>query len=316
MRGPVTGLTPAGPRLGLRHEALFYAGAEELLAATVPFVEAGAAAGERVLLLLPPASRELLEPALAHLAGGGAVSFEPIEEVGRNPARLIPAWRELADRAAAEGRGLRGVGEPIWPGRDAAELEECRRHEELLGLAFAERPEWPLLCLYDAANLDLETLAAARRAHPAPRPGAAARRPPQPAAVFAGGLAPGPPEAAALAFDAGELGAVRGAVAAMAAAVGLAPERAELLVLAANEVATNSVRHGGGSGELRLWLDDGAAICEVRDRGRFTDPLVGRRRPRPDQDGSRGLWIANQVCDLVQIRSTPAGSTVRLRMRP
>lgn len=314
MRGPYPGLTPSGPRLGLRHEALFYAGPAQFLAGTVPFVEAGVAAGELVLLLLPPAGRALIAPALVGLADRGLVRIEPVEEVGRNPARLIPVWRELADRAAARGRGLRGVGEPVWPGRDAAELEECRRHEELLGLAFADGPSWSLLCPYDVVGLDRETLAAARRAHAAPR--SAGAGPPEPPPVFAGRLAPGPSEAAALRFGAGELGAVREAVTAMSAAVGLAPERGELLVLAVNEVATNSVRHGGGRGELRLWVEDGAAVCEVRDRGRFVDPLVGRRRPRPDQDGSRGLWIANQACDLVQIRSDRGGSTVRLRLRP
>lgn len=311
MAGPLSGLTPPGPRLGLRHEALLYRGADELLERVVPFVEAGVAAGEAALLFVPPLTRALLEPALARLRGRG-VRLEPIERLGRNPARLIPAWAAAARRCAAEGRRLRGVGEPAWPGREAAELEECRRHEELLDFAFAGRPRWSLLCLYDAARLDAATVEAARRAHAG---GGARARAAAAAAAFGGELPPGPREAAALAFDEGELGTVREAVAVMSAAVGMAPERAELLVLAANEVATNSVRHGGGRGELRLWAEGGAAVCEVRDRGRFTDPLVGRVRPRPDQDGSRGLWIANQVCDLVQIRSGARGSTVRLRMR-
>ena len=29
---------------------------------------------------------------------------------------------------------------------------------------------------------------------------------------------------------------------------------------------------------------------------------------------SRGFWVVNQLCDLVQVRSTPAGSAVRLHM--
>jgi anti-sigma regulatory factor (Ser/Thr protein kinase) len=37
--------------------------------------------------------------------------------------------------------------------------------------------------------------------------------------------------------------------------------------------------------------------------------------PEPGQLGGRGLWLANQLCDLVQIRCSPAGATVRLRMR-
>ena len=53
----------------------------------------------------------------------------------------------------------------------------------------------------------------------------------------------------------------------------------------------------------------------MRDDGRIEDPLVGRERPRPDQANGRGLWIANQLCDLVQVRSGHDGTEVRLRMR-
>ena len=34
-----------------------------------------------------------------------------------------------------------------------------------------------------------------------------------------------------------------------------------------------------------------------------------------DRAGGRGLWIANQLCDLVQVRSGAAGTTVRLHAR-
>jgi anti-sigma regulatory factor (Ser/Thr protein kinase) len=57
-------------------------------------------------------------------------------------------------------------------------------------------------------------------------------------------------------------------------------------------------------------------VCEVRDGGQLSDPLVGRRRPSSDQIGGRGLWIANQLCDLVQVRSSDEGAVVRLNVRP
>ena len=44
------------------------------------------------------------------------------------------------------------------------------------------------------------------------------------------------------------------------------------------------------------------------------DPLVGRVKPVPTQVGGRGLWLANQFCDLVQIRSGDDGTAVRLQM--
>jgi anti-sigma regulatory factor (Ser/Thr protein kinase) len=86
-------------------------------------------------------------------------------------------------------------------------------------------------------------------------------------------------------------------------------------VVAANEAATNSVLHGGGSGAVRAWTTDDALVCEVRDSGRIEDPVVGRVRPKAGTDGGHGLWLAHQVCDLVQVRSHRRGTAVRLHMR-
>jgi anti-sigma regulatory factor (Ser/Thr protein kinase) len=91
---------------------------------------------------------------------------------------------------------------------------------------------------------------------------------------------------------------------------GLDDERVAGVVLAVNEIATNSVRYGGGEGVLHLWSEPGALLAETRDTGSITSPLVGRELPPEDQAGGRGLWIANQICDLVQIRSSPAAGTV------
>ena len=56
-------------------------------------------------------------------------------------------------------------------------------------------------------------------------------------------------------------------------------------------------------------------ICEVRDSGRLDKPLAGRARPELGQGGGWGLWLANQLCDLVQLRTLPDGSVVRLHLR-
>jgi anti-sigma regulatory factor (Ser/Thr protein kinase) len=87
------------------------------------------------------------------------------------------------------------------------------------------------------------------------------------------------------------------------------------LVLVVNEAATNSVRHGGGEGVLRAWLTDDMLIFEVADAGAIADPLAGRERPGSGQSGGHGLWLCNQVCDLVQLRAFASGSVVRLHTR-
>ena len=88
-------------------------------------------------------------------------------------------------------------------------------------------------------------------------------------------------------------------------APGWLEEAREDLVLAVNELVTNSVQYGGGGGTLRIWTEPDALVCDVRDRGYIDDPLAGRIAPPLEQHGGRGLWLVNHLCDLVQIRSTP-----------
>jgi len=94
----------------------------------------------------------------------------------------------------------------------------------------------------------------------------------------------------------------------------LSCERTEHLILAATELASNSVRHGGGSGTMRLWHEEGTLLVEICDRGHIEEPLAGRLHPSPAQATSRGLWLVNQLCDLAQIRSAPGRTVVRVHM--
>ena len=243
-----------------------------------------------------------------------------MEVLGHNPARIIPAWREFVDEHVSANGQARGIGEPIWPGRSSAEIDECRRHESLLNVAFGDGLAWSLLCPYDIASLEDEVLEAAARSHPylAGDGGSATNAQcrelagsPDP---FAGGFGPSPGTARELAFGREGLHDLRSLVASEAEIAGLPRERATDLVIAAGELAANSVRHGGGSGTARFWREPGALVVEVADVGRIEQPLVGRVRPTPTQAGGRGLWMANQVCDLVRIRSGETGTAVRLHM--
>jgi anti-sigma regulatory factor (Ser/Thr protein kinase) len=55
-------------------------------------------------------------------------------------------------------------------------------------------------------------------------------------------------------------------------------------------------------------------VCEVTDAGYFDQPLAGRRRPDADRVGGRGMWLVNQLCDLVQVRTLPEGTVVRMHL--
>jgi anti-sigma regulatory factor (Ser/Thr protein kinase) len=302
-----------------RHEALFYEGEDGFLHGTLPFILEALDGDEPVLVAVVPKRAELLKRVLGDRAE--AVEFVDMHELGRNPARVIPAWHDFLAKHAADGHPLRGVGEPIWVGRSREEIDECERYESLLNEAFACGSQWRLLCPYDIDGLDATTIAAARLTHPAVMHEGISRRnsayqPLHRAPGPFGGSLPSPPaEREELAYTARGLGAVRSLISKRATEAGLDDTAREDLVLAINELVTNSVQYGGGGGTLRIWTETGALVCDVRDRGFIDDPLVGRLPPPVDQHGGRGLWLVNHLCDLVQVRSSPDGTVVRVHMR-
>jgi anti-sigma regulatory factor (Ser/Thr protein kinase) len=307
------------PAREFAHEALLYAGADEFVAATASFIREGVEAGEPVLVVVGAGKiARLREELNGH---GDGVLFADMADVGANPARIIPAWQAFVAEHLRDDRPVRGIGEPIWAGRSRDEVVECQRHESLLNLAFADAPAWRLLCPYDTSALDDAVIAEALRSHPiVVRSG---RRVASDQYRGLGGPArpfdlplPEPPfDTVELPFDGAHLAGSRQFVTRRAVDAGLSSGQTHDLVLAVNEILTNSIRHGGGGGTLRMWQDDGRIVCEVEDRGQITDPLVDRRRPDPNQPGGRGLWMANQLCDLVQLRSPGNGTVVRLHMR-
>jgi anti-sigma regulatory factor (Ser/Thr protein kinase) len=243
------------------------------------------------------------------------IRFAEMEELGRNPAWIIPFWRQFVDEAG--GRSVRGIGEPVWAARTPAALDECQRHEALLNVAFAPNPSWSLLCPYDAGSLDDEVLEKVAHSHPhIHRDGRLEESfsfdsDPD---CFAGTLPPPVSAPAIFPFGITDLAEVRSRVAVAAEEAGMDPRGVADLVTATSELAANSVMHGGGTGTLRIWCEGDVLLAEVEDRGRIEEPLVGRLQPGVSQEGGRGLWLANRLCDLVQIRSSEAGTTVRLHV--
>ncbi len=289
---------------GFRHEALFYEGESDYLTRTMPFVLAGLAAGDAILVAVPEPGLSALRTELG--AAADAVTFEDMATVGRNPGRIISFWDDFVRTRNGHGGAVRGIGEPIWARRSPDELVECQIHEDLLNLAFAGTEAVHIVCPYDTTALSYEVVSRARETHHdhAYDPRRALEAP----------LRPAPPGAHVEVFTADGVRGLRHELAGLARHVGLTAARTDDLVLATNEIATNSVRHGGGTGTVRAWVDGDAVVCELADAGRITDPLVGRRRPAIDAPGGRGLWLAHQLCDLVQVRSGPQGSVVRLRV--
>lgn len=304
------------------HTALFHQDLDGYLAGVGGFVRSALAAGEPVLVSVPGTRLDLLRESLGER--GSEITWTDMTELGRNPGRVLGALHDFAERHA--GRPARMVAEPVWPGRSPAELREAARHEALVNAAFAGRTGG-VLCPYDVRGLAPAVLAGARRTHPARiedgrRLAGPARA--EAALISAEWDLPLPEfdgEVFRLDYARGGLSEVREHAEGWARTTALSRARRGDLILAVSEAAANSLAHGGGKGTLRLWVAPGPAgagsevVAEIHDAGRLTDPLAGRRRPSAaSANGGRGLWMIHQLCDLVEVRTTDSGFTLRLHM--
>jgi len=303
-------INQAGSGAGIRHVAWFYRTPAEYLAAIEEFVRAGLASEEPVLVAVP---QDQL-PRDWTLPAGSSVTMADMAVVGRNPARVIPLLAAFCTRH--HGQRIRYLGEPAWCGRSDAELQEAARHEALLNLAFADA-QITIFCPYSAL-LPQAVIAEARSTHPSVRTNGSESASPGylgPTEYLAklDRLLPVPASAQTLEY-ARDLRPVRAVVAAVAERAGLPSARCTDLVIAASEVAANTLRHTGAAGTVRLWSTEREVLCQFEDTGVITDPLAGHRRPAGDLPGGQGLWLVNQLCDLTEIRTGDLGTIVRLHM--
>lgn len=118
------------------------------------------------------------------------------------------------------------------------------------------------------------------------------------------------------AFTIDSLYSLRAEIAAHASDLGLQEPRLQHMLVVATELATNAVRHGGGTGRLRLWRDADTIFCEVSDDGPgISLPLPADLRPVPlAYDGGRGLWLVRHFTDTLEIINREPGATVRVSM--
>jgi MEDS: MEthanogen/methylotroph, DcmR Sensory domain len=280
-----------------RHEALLYAGADDFAARAVPVIAGALGAGEPVLVAVDRAKIDLLRDHLG--AAASSVRWMDIRGIGHNPARIIPIWRRFV--ADSGGRPALGLGEPVWAGRTPAGLEEAQRHEHLLNLAFAGAGGFTLLCPYDTEALERAVVDQARHSHPA-APGLDAT------AALQGALPEAPAGLAELLIDGMAHSGIRGFVADQAIGTSLRLDDLAMAVTALEDSL------GWAGTRLRVWLEDGTVLAQVDDLRPVADPLAGREWPAPAGE-TRGLWLANQLCDLVRLRSSDTASTVRLSIR-
>jgi anti-sigma regulatory factor (Ser/Thr protein kinase) len=314
--GSGSGGRPASPTLV--HQALPYASDEELLSCIEPFAREGIDAGQKVIAITTPRNVGLLREAL----GARADQVEAVDGATwyRAPMRTLAADHRYVEEHRRWGR-VRVIGEIPWPLDRPAEVRGWTRYQSVVNAALATRPVWSI-CLYDLRVLPASIVVDAERTHPHLMFGRASH--PSRTYVEPGDfcramddsepLAPAPPDADDRSFSsAAELSSARRFVETVATRSGMSRNRVLQAVLATNEVATNALRHGGGRGDLRCWIEAGELIVRIEDGGKgLSDPLAGCLPPGTTQVGGFGLWLVRQMGDQVEIRSGAAGATVQL----
>ncbi len=290
--------------------------AREFASVLGPFVEEGLAAGEPVMVAMIREHANWLRDALG--AGARKVKFVDMAVLGRNPARIIPAWQSFLDDHSADGKPARGIGEPIWTGRRPEEILECQLHEALLNVAVDPKTPFWLICPYDVHGLDADVIEEAHRSHLTVMDGSQSRSHPlyggrtHVETMFEAELRPLPGEPGESAFTLENVESLFGIVTLDAYAAGLGSDKIADLAGTVRRLATASLSRGATHGTLQIWHSPQALVCDVSDNTVIDDVLVGRRSMHAD--GPDGLWQANELCDLVQVRSGSAGTLVRLYM--
>ena len=305
------------PEPSFSHEALFYSDPGSQLDAVARFVRAGLIQEDKVLVMLSSPKAEALRRSLG--ASSDSVLFVAAEGEDKNPARLIPAWRSFAD-SLEPGQCGRGVCEPVDSAMSNPVLVESQIHESLLNVAFSEYSSFWLLCTYDE-SLGASILDQARTSHQYVATSSTAthlntrfEKSDDPGRHRPESAWDAPGDAESFDVDINSVGTARRAMYEFAHDFGMSESAASDCALAGHEVISNSLMHGGGEARLSMWSRAETLICQITDSGRFDEPLAGRVRPGERGRTGRGLWIANQLCDLVQIRSTSRGTLVRLHM--
>ncbi len=301
------------------HRAATYRDPTDLLAVALPIVEHALRRDAPVVLIASPDTERLIAEAsgAARTTGGFVCLPAP-------PDGLRRCGQTVAARRAAQLRELTDRAGPI-----VVLVEHDLRHGPLDEVAWVEAEAATniavagmpvtMTCLY-RKPVSAALVTALRRSHPQllGPDGAVLDNPEhrEPAEVLADhpvAALPvlGPPDRE-FTFTPWQLTDLRTAVAEIAFEAAMGRERAEDFVLAVNEVATNAVEHGYGTGLWQAWTRGHRVVCEVHDGGSLARPLPGLKLPHPARSRGRGIWIARQLCDLLHVWSDPDGTHVRI----
>lgn len=114
--------------------------------------------------------------------------------------------------------------------------------------------------------------------------------------------------------DPRDLGWARRTLADASVAAGIGDDRAAKLALAMTEIATNALEHGDGTAHLEIVTRPDSVTVEISDHGAGLPADRVAELPPPSQPQGRGLWLAEHLCDRVDLIPAPHGTRVALIM--
>jgi anti-sigma regulatory factor (Ser/Thr protein kinase) len=296
---------------GFRHNALVYGSQDEYLARAVPFLKEGIEAGEGAVVAHTKPGLAMMREALG--ADADQVRFVDVGSAYTRPARTLAAYHEVWARQLQQTPTLRAVAD-VQFGSDPAEWDLWTGYEAVFNRSFAHLPAW-VICSYNANGTPDAIIEGVWQTHPevvTDEGWNASDRFEDPDELLRR-VTPDPlplPELRSIPFgrDVEEL---RERLAHELVADGVAEARVLDMLLAATEVATNALQHGGGVEEVRVGRADGRFVCEIVDHGDgFDDPAAGYLAPR--EGIGTGLWVARQLTWLIEFFRSPSGFTTRI----
>lgn len=307
-----------GDDAGISHTVVLFDSPVAFSEQIAPFVRGGVERDDVVIVTARPENSAPLRATIGEAAH--AIRWHDASATALSPGQ---AFQRLHDTLLELGETMRGrilvVFEHVQDGRSAGEVRELLRYDALCNETLAAIGA-SMLCAFDTTVTDDTLLRQVRQAHPClAENGQAVASSSYVGArdYLAAGdrfddLAPMPSYSKVVCPPADA--AARDVVAAFARGF-LPPNRIDDLVFAANELVANAEEHGGGLLHLALWVDGATVVCEVADRGPgLLDPMSGYLPPPKPLDRGRGLWLVRQLCDLVELRTSEAGTRVRLHV--
>jgi anti-sigma regulatory factor (Ser/Thr protein kinase) len=304
-----------------QHHAFVYAGRKQFVDGVTSFIREGIACGAHVVVALPDEKHRWVRHELGRV-GDAVESVDPAQLYARHGPMFHAIFELLVRHGSPDGPGLRLVAEQPLGDRRRGDVCAYLRYEAAANAAYRDFNA-RILCPYDARLPDA-ILEPVRQTHPqtwqpdSSQPNARFEDPREFVRRFVSdrrGEAEDEVRVQPL-EQREDVGRARALARERAVAAGLAADAVEDLVMAVSEVVANAFLHGAAPRSLCSYEEAEHLVVRVRDAGEGpADPLVGYLPPDSESPGGRGLWLAHQLCDIVEVVHHERHTDVYLQMR-